>query len=428
MTISTVPRRVPFSRRAAELERAPISWLMAQALEVPGLLSLAAGFVDQETLPAAEMVEIAAAVLGDEKSGRDALQYGTTAGDPELRRVLLDRMASDRSPIWSQVGIEDVVLTSGSQQLLYLLAEVLLEDGDIVLVEDPSYFVFMAALESLSTRLVGVECDADGVRPEALDRCLEELHRRGDLGRVKLVYLMTYFQNPTGASLSAERGPRVLQVMRDWQERGLEALVLEDAAYRDLCFPGEAEVPPLFEGQDANETVCYAGSFSKSLAPGLRLGYGIVPTELAETLVRLKSHHDFGTGNLSQQLVLKALQTGMIDSHVEKMRRRYLGKCELLFEVLRAELGDAIELEVPRGGLYLWGRLPEGLDTGLQSRVFARALEEKVLYVPGEICCVNEASPDDPTCRSMRLCYSYPPDEELAEAGRRLARAIASVV
>ena len=122
------------------------------------------------------------------------------------------------------------------------------------------------------------------------------------------------------------------------------------------------------------------------------------------------------------------MQTGVIDVHVDQMRLRSFGKCEQLLEVLRRDLGDAVEFVAPRGGLYLWARLPAGVETGMESRLFARALEEKVLYVPGEMCLVQGSPAEDPSRRSMRLCYSFPPDDELSEAGARLARAIASVL
>lgn len=429
MRATTDPAVLPLSRRGAGLTDAPISWLMAQALEVPGLLSLAAGLVDHETLPWAELAELASGLLGDPRAGREALQYGTTAGDPALRRALRERLGEKSgAPVWERVTDGDVLLTTGSQQLLYLLAEVLLEKGDLVLVENPSYFVFVGALESFAARLVGVECDGEGILPEALDRSLSEIAERGELERVKLVYIMSYSQNPTGATLSAPRRPLLWEVFSKWKARGLGALLLEDAAYRDLRFPGVEDIPPLFELQSENESVCYTESFSKVLAPGLRLGFGVMPAGLGRVVLRMKSHHDFGSSNLSQKLVQRALSSGVYDTHVEALRGRYRDKCRRLLEVLRAELGDGVRFVEPTGGLYLWVVLPPGLDTGAGSALFLRALEEKVLYVPGEMCAIAPGRPGDPNRRSLRLCFAYPPDSELVEAGARLARAIRAVL
>lgn len=417
---------LPFSRRARELRDAPISWLMGQALQVPQLLSLAAGFVDQATLPNEELARLVKDLLCDPKRGPAALQYGTNAGDERLRRSLLGRLTSEAA-VWNDVTADDVVVTAGSQELLYLLAEVFVEAGDVVLVENPSYFVYVGALRSFGCEIVGVQSDHHGMSPSALDTTLAEIAERGLLERTKLLYLMTYSQNPNGATLSAERRPRIWEVFEAWVEKGLNAVVLEDAAYRHLRFPGVEDIAPLFEQQRENQRVCYTESFSKVLSPGVRLGFGVVPAKVREALLRLKSHHDFGTSNFCQQLVLRVLEDGLYDRHLEVIRGRYRDKCRLLFDLLATELGDAVELVEPVGGLFLWMTLRDDIDTGLDGRLFQRSLEEKVLYVPGEICAVSSGDPTACGRRSMRLCYAYPTDEDLAEAGRRLVRAVRSL-
>ena len=209
-----------------------------------------------------------------------------------------------------------------------------------------------------------------------------------------------------------------------WTERGLNAVVLEDAAYRHLRFPGIDDIAPLFEQQAGNERVCYLESFSKVLSPGVRLGFGVVPSKVREALVRLKSHHDFGTSNFCQQLVLEVLEDGLYDRHLTLLRSRYRDKCQMLQELLVNELGEAVEFVEPAGGLYLWMTIRDDIDTGLDGDLFQRSLAEGVLYVPGEICVVSSGDPEGRGRRSMRLCYAYPTDDDLAEAGRRLARAV----
>lgn len=425
----------PLSRRAREGRDAPISWLMRQALQTPGMISLAAGFVDHATLPHAELAELAAELLADPQAGRQALQYGTTPGDPALRQAIFDHLAarSPDAPVYQRLSPDDVIITSGSQQFLYLLAETLLEPGDVVITEDPSYFVMIGALENFAVRLCGVPVDADGLIPEALDATLADIDRAGLLSRVKLLYVIPYCQNPMGVTLSAERRPRFWDVFRRWRERGLAAVVAEDAAYRELRFADE-DIPALFEQPEADDRICYTQSFSKVLAPGLRLGFGLAPRPLRDSLLHFKGYHDFGSGNLSQHLALRALQSGVYKRHGALLRERYRHKKDLLLHVLRDELPDEVELLDPDGGMYLWARLPAGCDTGTDSDLFRAARSENVLYVPGEMCSVKSwpGGPDDEIraenrC-AMRLCYALPDDDELVEGGKRLARAIGTVL
>lgn len=423
--------RLPMSQRARDSRDAPISWLMAQAMQVEGMVSLAAGFVDQQTLPHAELSALAAELLGDPAAGRRALQYGTTVGDPALRARILEMMrAGSDAPVYGSLTPDDVIVTTGSQQFLYLLGEVLLDPGDIVLTEDPSYFVFVGALRNFSVRPWGVAVDAAGVIPGALDEALGEIHAAGSLSRVKLVYLMTYCQNPMGVSLSAARRRDVWACIRRWREKGMRALLIEDAAYRDLRFSDDP-LPPLFEQQESNEMIAYTKSFSKCLSPGLRLGFGVAPRWVRDLVVRFKSSHDFGTSNLCQQLVLRVIESGLFDRHVTMLRERYRAKKTLLESALRARLPRDVEIVEPDGGMYLWATLPEGCETGKQSQLFAAAMDEKILYVPGEMCavpCGPQGEIRAVNRRSLRLCYAFPDDGTVKEGAARLARAVCRVL
>ncbi len=423
----------PFSERGRAGRDPAISWLMARALEVPDLVSLAAGFVDQEALPHRAAARAACDLLADPHLGRAALQYGTTHGDPRLREAVLETLrAGSGAPLWRGVGPEDVVITSGSQQFLYLLAEALLDPGDVVLTEDPSYFVYVGALESFGAVLRGAACDHEGLRPEALEQALESLGAEGRLGRVKLIYLMTYFANPTGVSLAPERRDAVYDLLVRWRERGLRALVVEDAAYRDLRFPAVEDTAPLFERQPAMEWIAYTQSLSKCLSPGLRLGFGLAPRPVRDVILRFKGHHDFGSSNLCQQLALRLVTSGECARHTEGLRERYRRKCALMIETLEAHVPPDLKLDyaLPRGGMYVWTTLPKGIETGAESPLFKAALEEKVLYVPGELCAVPtgpEGTIRSVNRRSMRLCYVFPDEATLVEGATRLARALGRV-
>lgn len=422
---------LPLSRRALDSADTPINWLMAQAIEMKDVVSLAAGFVDHASLPHEELSKLTADLLADGTTGRGALQYGTTLGDPVLRARILEMMqAGSDAPVYDAMTPDDVLITTGSQQFLYLLTEAVVDPGDIVITEDPSYFVYVGGLHNFGAKLRGVPADGDGMDPSALQEALASIHKAGDLPRVKILYLMTYCQNPMGVSLSDARRSEIWDCVGRWRKKGLNALVVEDAAYRDLQF-GDDPLPPLFEQQDSNNCIVYTKSFSKCLSPGLRLGFGVAPKPIRELMVRFKSSHDFGTSNFCQQVVLRAMESGLFERHVVYLRDRYRAKKDLLETALREQLPSGVTIQRPHGGLYLWATMPEGCETGQESRLFAAAKEENVLYVPGEMCAVP-TGPDgkirDENRRSMRLCYAFPDDSTVLEGAARLARAVHRVL
>ena len=243
----------------------PISWLMHAALSRPKLISLAAGFTDNASLPVAEARTVLNRVLRSSKTGQPALQYGSTAGDPALRQLTaeylrkLDLQAASRLEVtecWSDGAMkptpqhsntpilppetyspERLLITGGSQQLLYLTAEALYNEGDIVLVEDPTYFVFLGILQSRGLRARAVRLERDGLDLAHLEKVLTSLKRRGELRRVKLFYLVSYFQNPTGVTTSFEKKRGLLKLLKKFERAaGHPIYLLEDAAYRELCF------------------------------------------------------------------------------------------------------------------------------------------------------------------------------------------------
>ena len=257
-----------------------ISRLMAEALARPDMVSLAAGFVDQVTLPVEATREALAAVWSQAAKAQAALQYGTTIGHKPLREAIAARLAAaDAATGFPSAPSPDrVVVTAGSNQLLHLVADTLLDPGDIVLCAAPSYFVFMATLANVGARTVGVETDFHGMLPESLE---EELRRRkaaGELARVKAVYLVTYYDNPTGITTPLPRRRQLIEIVRRWSLEGTIYLI-EDAAYRELRYYGD-DAPSLVALDDGGDRVIYAGTFSKPYSPGIRVGWGILPAKL----------------------------------------------------------------------------------------------------------------------------------------------------
>jgi 2-aminoadipate transaminase len=420
----SIPLRLSSAaRRTAD---SPISELMARALGGSNIISLAAGFVDHATLPVEAASRAARAVLDDELEGRRALQYGSTRGDFALRRCLVERLeASDGLTARESASVLDrLVVTTGSQQLLYLVSEALLDPGDIVLVESPTYFVYLGLLQSRGARAIGVETDAGGMRIDALEATLAELESRRELERVKLIYTVSEHSNPTGISLDADRRGPLVALARRYSQRH-RIFVLEDAAYRGLTFEGQAP-PSVWSHDPGGETVILARTFSKTFSPGLRIGYAVLPEELVRPVLNLKSSHDFGSAHFNQQLLAQALGDGSYDRQVELLAAAYRRKRDALVRALDEyfePFAGAVSWTQPTGGLYVWLTLPEGVDTGRDGAFFDRCLTEGVLYVPGAFAYPDE--PSLPPTNRARLTYGVTGEAELAEGIRRMAAALA---
>jgi 2-aminoadipate transaminase len=402
---------------------------MQAALARRRLISLAAGFTDNPSLPVAETRAVLNQILRSPKTGRPALQYGSTAGDPTLRQLTVShlrkldweatrRLSPNRGRRHSLAsGIFDwerLLVTSGSQQLLYLTAEALCDEGDIVLVEDPTYFVFLGILQSRDLRARGVRLERDGVDLAHLEKVLTTLRRTGNLRRVKLFYLVSYFQNPTGVTTSFEKKRGLLQCLKRFERAaGHPIYLLEDAAYRELRFSG-ADVPSALAGAGAAGRVIYAGTFTKPFATGARVGYGLLPEPLFTAIRHLKGNHDFGTANLLQQFFARVLATGRHQRQVARLQRRYAHKARVMRLAMEKHFPPAVEWWEPAGGLYFWARLPKGIPAGTKSKVFQTALQHDVLYVPGELCYADDPSRCKPD-NEMRISFGNATESDISE-------------
>lgn len=397
-----------------------VSTLMAKTLAHPELISLAAGFVDATRLPAETVLKATTALLADAERARVALQYGTTAGYAPLRHAILDRLLAADGQTAEQAGLtlDQIVITSGSNQLLHHLGEVLLDPGDIVLCAAPSYFVFLGIVESLGAVTVGVEADEQGIVPDAVEAALAALEKRGRAGRVKAIYVTSYFDNPSGASVSIRRRPALVDVAA---RHGLH--LIEDVAYRELRYRGD-DLPSLRSFDAGGSTVIQAGTFSKSFSPGIRVGWGILPTELVGPVLAQKGHLDFGSANFNQTLMAEVFARDAFDPHVRRLRDHYREKMNAALRAVDEFLRpiDGVRCESPTGGLYVWLQLPETVDTGLDGPLFDRAVEEGVLYVPGEVCYPQEGVPVGRN--TIRLSFGIQSCERIRDGVQALARAI----
>ncbi len=401
---------------------------MKTALSRPKLISLAAGFTDNATLPVEISRQLLNEILRSPKTGRPALQYGPTAGENPLR-VLTARHLQKLDGGHDRAHTpERVIITGGSQQFLYLTLEALCDEGDLVLVEDPTYFVFLSILQSRNLKARGVKLERDGVNLTHLEAVLERLKKSGELRRVKALYLVTYFQNPTGATTSLAKKRAALRLLKRYERAaGHPIYLLEDAAYRELRFDHGADVPTALTLPGAKDRVIYAGTYSKPFATGVRVGFGILPEPLFTAVLRIKGNHDFGTANLLQHLLARALAGKLYDQQVAKARQKYARKAAVMKRSLAEHFPANVEIWESGGGLYFWARLPEKISAGVKSKVFQTALKNDVLYVPGELCYA-----DDPTRRKpdheLRLSFGSASEANIRAGIKRLGAVLGKLV
>ncbi|WP_417731341.1 PLP-dependent aminotransferase family protein [Rosistilla oblonga] len=410
------------SPRGTRASEQPISQLMSAALANPGIISLAAGFVDNATLPLEFVSEAAQNVLGDTATGRLALQYGTNNGPQELRQAIARRNFSNNADDLA----DRMILTAGSNQLLHLVAECVFDEGDIVLCAAPTYFVFLGLLKDMGVRAFGIEADDQGMIPESLDQGLQQLADNNELHRVKSVYLIPYCDNPGGSTVPEARRQELIAVMKKWQQQS-PILLLVDNAYRDLRYSGE-DIPTLTDlGADPELTV-ESGTFSKNFGPGIRVGWGVMPRWLFDSARRFKSVIDFGSAHLNQQLMLNILKSGRFDEQVQRLQTAYAGKLQVMLEACDTHLAGipGVEYRRPIGGLYVWLELPPGVDAGSDSPLWKQCIERGVLYVPGEFCYPSEGAAVRKN--TIRLSFGVQPESQIRDGIKLLSEAITAVM
>jgi 2-aminoadipate transaminase len=413
----------------------PISWLMKLALSKPNLISLAAGFTDNASLPVRHAGNLLAELLSQPATGQAALQYGSTAGHEPLIQLTSERIASaDRLAIAatrdgafaaSHYDPARMLITHGSQQLLYLATECLCDPGDIILIEDPTYFVYLGIVQSRGLRCRGIRMTDSGMDTQHLKQVLDEISRDGELSRVKCLYTVSYYQNPSSITTAFEKKKEMLDLLRTYERKaGHPIYAMEDAAYRELRFTG-IDVPSMLAIPGSDKRVIYTGTYSKPFATGIRVGFGILPKPLFDAAFRLKGNHDFGTCNMIQHIMAKALASGACEDHLRSLHPRYARKARVMGDALKSHCPEWARWNEPRGGLYYWVRLPNRMKTGMKSKLFQAALKSEVLYVPGALCYADDASRKKPDCE-IRLTFGNATESQIEEGVRRLGTALKS--
>jgi 2-aminoadipate transaminase len=369
------------------------------------LVSFAPGYPDAAMFPWDDLRAITTALL----DGTDGttLQYGPTRG----HRPLLEAIVGILAARGITASLDDLLITSGSQQGIDLIARVLISPGDVVLVELPTFTGGIAAFKNARAELAGIAQDDDGIIVDDLDAVWRRHRQAGK--RVKLLYIIPNFQNPTGRLLSLERRRQVLE----WAERR-DVLIVEDDPYGSLYFEdvaSEAETRPL-RADDANRRVLYLSSFSKTLAPGFRVGWVVAPPMLIERLETAKQSTDLTSGILDQRIVCEAIQRGVIEALAPRLRAGYARKRTVMELAMREAFGSRVSWPQPRGGFFLWVTLPEG-ESDLA--LLGRAMNHGVIFVAGSAFFVDGTGHD-----TIRLSFSAPSAERITEGVRRLALAL----
>jgi 2-aminoadipate transaminase len=358
------------------------------------------GHHDAELQPMDGFIESAANVFRGDPRNISMYSFEGPQGILPLRRFLADKLAKHRG---INITPEEVLITSGSGQAIELINEVLLDEGDTVIVERFSFAGALTYLRRREINIIGVDLDQDGLRMDELAQVLGELKSKGI--RPKYIYTIPTLQNPTGTVLTMERRHKLLALS---QEYGVP--IFEDECYADLIFEGEYE--NAIRSLDDSNRVLHIGSFSKNLGPGIRLGYIAADWEV---MCRLLTHKtDAGTGVMDQMIVADYF-TNHYEKHILHVRAGLRRKCDALTAALREHFGPTVEVEQPRGGMYLWVKLPEGVDC---RQFVGPAMQEGIAFNPGP----DWSADPEAAANYIRLCFALPTEAEIWEGIEKLAR------
>lgn len=395
-----------FSRAAERMKESAIRKMGTVLAQSQNIISFAPGYPAPETFPWAEFTEITQGLLGG--SDGSVLQYGPTRGHKPLLEAITGIMESRGVA----TSLDRLLITTGSQQGLDLVARVLLDPGDVVLVELPTYTGAITAFRNVQADMVGVRQEADGVDLDALDETCTRLQREGR--RVRMLYVVPNFQNPTGLLIGRAKRAQLLA----WAERR-NVLIIEDDPYRELYFEDVAtadDVRPIKADDDGGRVV-YLSSFSKTLAPGYRVAWIDAPAPLVAKFEMAKQAADLCTGALDQRVVYEACRRGVLDRQIPMLRKHYAMKRDVMVAALKGEFGSEVTWPEPRGGFFLWATLPAQVDS---DTMIARAVQNGVIYVAGEAFFVAPGLGRN----IIRLSFSQPSPDRIREGVARLGQTV----
>ena len=385
-----------FSERASFMRPSEIRALFAVASR-PEIVSLAGGMPNLSALPMEMFSDVVSKLVRE--NGEEALQYGSGQGHPKLREQICDIMALEGI----RAHPDDVIVTTGSQQALDLISRIFIDPHDVVLVEAPSYVGALGTFQQYEADVVHVEMDNDGLIPVRLREAITSMKSAGK--RIKFLYLIPNYQNPAGVTLTPERRTEILDICREEK-----IFVVEDNPYGLLGFNGPA--PDAMRAEDS-ENVIYLGSFSKTIAPGFRVGWALVPQALKEKLVIAAESSILCPSNFAQLAISGYLADQPWREQITEFCKLYMARRDAMQESLEKYFPEGVTWTHPEGGFYFWVTLPEGIDT---KAMMPKAIAAKVAFVPG-----TAFYADGFGSRSMRLSYCYPTPERIRDGVKALS-------
>jgi 2-aminoadipate transaminase len=390
-----------FAKRTHQMRSSAMRDLMAITAR-PEVISLAGGLPDTSTFPPESFAALMGQIARDSCAG--ALQYGPTEGFEETKQVIVSVMAEEGM----RADPDEMIVTTGGQQVIDLVAKTLIDPGDVVICEAPTYPGAVPVFSSYEADVVQIEMDSDGMRIDLLEETLEQLDR--DKRRPKFIYTVPTFQNPAGVTLSEPRRRRLVQIARE-----KELLVLEDNPYGLLRYEGEP-LPPLF-ALDGGEYVLYLGTFSKILSPGIRLGWLVAPDPVLAKVNLGKQAADLCTSSLTQEFVNVYFEQERWRGYIKSLSGIYRERRDVMLDALAEFFPPEAEWTRPGGGLFIWATLPEFIDTG---DLLAKAIrEEQVAFVPGAAAFVDGRGGS-----SMRLNFSGADPDSIREGVKRIGKVV----
>jgi 2-aminoadipate transaminase len=390
-----------FSRRVPRVDNDVVGEILKVAGD-PKIISFAGGLPAPELFPVEAMQKAANKVFANH--GRDALQYTASIGNNELRKLIVDRMQANKEV---KTSVENICVTTGSEQSLDLVAKMMINPGDVVLVEKPTYLCALDVFRSYGAHLVGVEMDEDGMKMDDLEKKLSQY------SDTKFIYTIPNFQNPTGRTMTADRRSKMVKLAEQF-----DVLVLEDDPYGEIRYSGTA-VPPV-KHYDTNGHVIYMNTFSKILVPGLRLGWIVADKDFIKSFVVMKQSSDLHSDNLSQYIVAQYMKDNDLDAHIKDISDEYYKRANLMLNEIDSQFPKGVHHSNPEGGMFIWVEVPGNINT---MDLFNNCVKHNVAFVPGEPFYPDEVIPG-----TFRLNFSNMKPDQIHEGIRRMAVAISEMM
>jgi len=385
-----------YSDRAGKMRASVIRELL-KVTQDPEIISFAGGLPNPNAFPVDDLRNVMDYVM--KHNGKIALQYGTTNGLTELREIIAERACKEGV----ETTAENIIITSGSQQALDTVGKIFLNPGDTAIVGLPTYLGGINAFRSYECNLTGIPLDKDGMRMDVLEETIKKLLKDNIIP--KFIYTVPTFQNPAGVVLPESRRKKLIDIANEY-----DLVIVEDDPYRKLCYD-ISHIKPIKAFDDVGRVI-FISTFSKILAPGFRLAWTIASDEITRKIAICKQTLDLCTNQFTQFIAAEFIRRGSLDLHIMRICELYKPKRNIMMNAIEKYFPDGYVCHKPKGGMFAWATLPEGIDT---ETMFLDAIKQKVAYVHGKAFHVDGGGE-----RSMRLNFSYPADEQIEEGIKRL--------